>query len=42
MLEDDSKLGRGPKSSYHDRAFEEETADLINITKGHYVVYVLA
>lgn len=40
MLKDDSKLRHGPKSSYHDRVFEEEIIDLINITKGHYEAYV--
>ncbi|KAH7921139.1 leucyl-tRNA synthetase [Leucogyrophana mollusca] len=29
-------LRQGPKDSYHDRVFEEEINDLINITKSHY------
>lgn len=36
MLKDDSNLRHGAKSSYHDRVFEEEIIDLINITKTHY------
>ncbi|KAG6334276.1 hypothetical protein ID866_4816 [Astraeus odoratus] len=36
MLKDDSKLRHGPKNSYHDRVFEEEIVDLVNITKTHY------
>ncbi|KIK94180.1 hypothetical protein PAXRUDRAFT_828265 [Paxillus rubicundulus Ve08.2h10] len=34
MLKDESKLRQGPKS-YHDRVFEEEIIDHINITKTH-------
>ncbi|KAG1852611.1 hypothetical protein C8R48DRAFT_350172 [Suillus tomentosus] len=36
MFKDESNLRTGAKSSYHDRVFEEEIVDLINITKGHY------
>ncbi|KAF8556757.1 leucyl-tRNA synthetase [Imleria badia] len=35
MLKDDSKLRTGPQY-YHDRVFEEEIIDHINITKHHY------
>ncbi|THH28181.1 hypothetical protein EUX98_g6001 [Antrodiella citrinella] len=35
MIKDDSKLRTGDKN-YHDRVFEEEVNDLVNITKGHY------
>jgi leucyl-tRNA synthetase len=36
MFKDESNLRTGPKNSYHDRVFEEEIVDLINITKSHY------
>jgi leucyl-tRNA synthetase len=36
IFKDESNLRTGPKSSYHDRVFEEEIVDLINITKSHY------
>lgn len=39
MLQDESKLRQGPRN-YHDRVFEEEVNDLINITKKHYEKYV--
>lgn len=39
MLKDESKLRVGPKN-YHDRVFEEEIIDHINITKHHYDKYV--
>ncbi|KAF9238326.1 hypothetical protein BU15DRAFT_88395 [Melanogaster broomeanus] len=35
MLKDESKLRQGPKT-YHDRVFEEEIIDHINMTKTHY------
>ncbi|KAH0833985.1 hypothetical protein J3R83DRAFT_11219 [Lanmaoa asiatica] len=35
MLKDESKLRVGPRN-YHDRVFEEEIIDHINITKHHY------
>ncbi|KAN0141985.1 hypothetical protein V8E53_000447 [Lactarius tabidus] len=36
MTKDASGLRTGPKDSYHDKVFEEEINNLINITKGHY------
>ncbi|EGN94714.1 hypothetical protein SERLA73DRAFT_96086 [Serpula lacrymans var. lacrymans S7.3] len=36
MIKDQATLRQGPRNSYHDRVFEEEINDLINITKGHY------
>ncbi|TCD62832.1 cytosolic leucyl tRNA synthetase [Steccherinum ochraceum] len=35
IIKDDSALRTGEKN-YHDKVFEEEVNDLINITKGHY------
>jgi leucyl-tRNA synthetase len=35
MIKDQSNLRNGPRT-YHDKVFEEEVNDLINITKGHY------
>ncbi|KAG7088680.1 hypothetical protein E1B28_012651 [Marasmius oreades] len=35
MLKDHS-LRNGPRNSYHDKVFEHEVNELINITKGHY------
>lgn len=32
-------MRHGPRT-YHDKVFEEEVNDLINITKGHYEKYV--
>jgi len=39
MLKGESKLRTGPKN-YHDRVFEEEIIDHINITKHHFDSYV--
>ncbi|KAH7909984.1 hypothetical protein BJ138DRAFT_1127238 [Hygrophoropsis aurantiaca] len=36
MINDQSSLRKGAQDSYHDRVFEEEVNDLINVTKGHY------
>ncbi|KAI0045191.1 leucyl-tRNA synthetase [Auriscalpium vulgare] len=36
MVKDTSSLRTGPPSSYHDKVFEEEVNNLINITKSHY------
>ncbi|TFY65550.1 hypothetical protein EVG20_g5533 [Dentipellis fragilis] len=36
VLKDQSGLRTGSRTSYHDKVFEEEVNDLINITKGHY------
>lgn len=33
-------LRTGPKNSYHDKVFEEEINNLINITKEQYEKYV--
>lgn len=35
MIQEESKLRQGPRN-YHDRVFEEEVNDLINITKRCY------
>jgi len=35
MIKDEPNLRRGPRT-YHDKVFEEEINDLINVTKGHY------
>ncbi|KDQ54541.1 hypothetical protein JAAARDRAFT_38215 [Jaapia argillacea MUCL 33604] len=39
MAKDEPNMRQGPRSSYHDRIFEEEINDLINITKSHYDGY---
>jgi leucyl-tRNA synthetase len=36
MIKDASILRQGPRDSYHDRVFEEEINDLIDITQSHY------
>ncbi|KAI0270544.1 hypothetical protein BC834DRAFT_922502 [Gloeopeniophorella convolvens] len=36
MNKEGAGLRTGPKNSYHDKVFEEEINNLINITKGHY------
>jgi leucyl-tRNA synthetase len=36
MIKDEGNLRRGDRNSYHDRVFEEEINDLINITQSHY------
>ncbi|ESK89942.1 leucine-trna ligase [Moniliophthora roreri MCA 2997] len=36
MLKDQSGMRTGPRDSYHDKVFEHEINDLINITKSHY------
>ena len=40
MNNDDSKLRTGDMN-YHDKVFEEEVNELINVTKGHYEAYVI-
>lgn len=35
MIKDEPNLRHGPRT-YHDKVFEEEINDLINITRGHY------
>ena len=39
MTKDAAGLRTGPKDSYHDKVFEEEINNLINITKEHYELY---
>ncbi|KAJ7058263.1 hypothetical protein C8F01DRAFT_1150205 [Mycena amicta] len=36
MVKDQANLRQGPKNSYHDKVFEQEVNDLINITQSHY------
>jgi leucyl-tRNA synthetase len=36
MIKDEANLRHGARNSYHDRVFEEEINDLINITQSHY------
>ncbi|KAF9496052.1 leucyl-tRNA synthetase [Pleurotus eryngii] len=36
MVKDKDNLRHGPKDSYHDKVFEHEINDLINITQSHY------
>ncbi|EIM84266.1 leucyl-tRNA synthetase [Stereum hirsutum FP-91666 SS1] len=36
MVKDQTGLRTGPKSSFHDKIFEEEINNLINITQSHY------
>lgn len=38
-MKDETKLRTGPKN-YHDRVFEEEIVEHINITKHHFDKYV--
>jgi leucyl-tRNA synthetase len=40
MTKEGAGLRTGPKSSYHDKVFEEEINNLINITKEQYEKYV--
>lgn len=40
MIKDEPNLRHGPRT-YHDKVFEEEINDLINITRGHYEKLVL-
>lgn len=40
MMKEGASLRTGPKSSYHDKVFEEEINNLINITKEQYEKYV--
>lgn len=40
MIKDEPNLRRGPRDSYHDKVFEQEINELINITQTHYEVYV--
>ena len=39
MTKDTAGLRTGPKDSYHDKVFEEEINNLINVTKEHYELY---
>ena len=39
MTKDAAGLRTGPKDSYHDKVFEEEINNLINVTKEHYELY---
>jgi leucyl-tRNA synthetase len=41
MIKEDAGLRTGPKNSYHDKVFEEEINNLINITKEQYEKYVV-
>ncbi len=41
MTNDTASLRTGPKNSYHDKVFEEDINNLINITKGHYESYAV-
>ena len=42
MTKDAAGLRTGPKDSYHDKVFEEEINNLINVTKEHYELYVVS
>lgn len=39
MIKEGAGLRTGPKDSYHDKVFEEEVNNLINITKEQYELY---
>jgi hypothetical protein len=39
MTKEGAGLRTGPKNSYHDKVFEEEINNLINITKEQYELY---
>jgi len=39
MIKEGAGLRTGPKDSYHDKVFEEEINNLINITKEQYELY---
>ena len=39
MTKEGTGLRKGPKDSYHDKVFEEEINNLINITKEQYDLY---
>jgi len=39
MIKEGTGLRTGPKDSYHDKVFEEEINNLINITKEQYELY---
>jgi leucyl-tRNA synthetase len=39
MTKEGAGLRTGPKDSYHDKVFEEEINNLINITKEQYELY---
>lgn len=41
MMKEGAGLRTGPKNSYHDKVFEEEINNLINITKEQYEKYVV-
>ena len=41
MTKDAAGLRTGPKDSYHDKVFEEEINNLINVTKEHYDLYAV-
>ena len=40
MTKEGAGLRTGPKDSYHDKIFEEEINNMINITKEQYELYV--
>jgi leucyl-tRNA synthetase len=39
MIKEEPNMRQGPRDSYHDRAFEDEINELINITQTHYEAY---
>ncbi|KAF7297088.1 hypothetical protein MIND_00941700 [Mycena indigotica] len=39
MVKEQANLRHGPKSSYHDKVFEHEVNELVNITQSHYEAY---
>ena len=41
MTKDAAGLRTGPKDSYHDKVFEDEINNLINVTKEHYELYAV-
>jgi hypothetical protein len=41
MMKESAGLRTGPKNSYHDKVFEEEINNLINITNEQYEKYVV-
>jgi leucyl-tRNA synthetase len=42
MTKEGAGLRTGPKNSYHDKVFEEEVNNLINITNEQYEKYVVS
>ena len=41
-MKEGAGLRTGPKNSYHDKVFEEEVNNLINITKEQYEKFVVS